>query len=91
MTNLRAAGAILFEQRIGIADADPNPCSEMSLIALAQEDVGASARDRGDDARLAPVQLEAEDAHVVVDARFKIADAKNRIDTFEFDSHAAGL
>jgi hypothetical protein len=54
MTNLCAGAPVLFKQRIGIFDADPNPAATMSLVALAQEDVALAAVT---DAKYGPCQL----------------------------------
>ena len=46
MTNLCTSAPVVFEQSIGIFDADPNPAAAVSLVALAQENVALAAADR---------------------------------------------
>jgi len=66
-------------QGIGIRDADPDPRACMTLIALDQEQMATSSRHGRPDARIVPVDDEAEDVDVVVNAPRQILDWQDRI------------
>ena len=69
MADLCALRAQLVVQRHDVAYADPDPGGRISLIAHAEKDVAAPARDRGEEVAGGEVDFEAEDGGVVVETR----------------------
>ena len=75
MTNLSALNLVFVEQTFCVFDANPYPRTGIPLIAFAQENVAAAARDRSEERPL-PIYFETEFADVVVDAADKFSTRK---------------
>jgi hypothetical protein len=82
MANLCAATLVLFQQSIGIFDADPNPAATVSLVTLAQENVALAAA-HGREIRALPVHLNPKGSNGVLDAGRNISHAQDGGDSFK--------
>jgi len=89
MPDFCSLAAILIVERLDVSDADPDPRTGISLIALAQEDAAAVARNRGDVPRILPIDFESEHVHIIVDAGFEVLDPKDRDRAFKRRSGSA--
>lgn len=76
-------------ERIGVAGAEPQPCARVSLLAVREHDRCAPALDRREAAG-PPLNREAEDVHVVGEARVEVRDAEDRRYAADVDSLRCG-
>lgn len=83
MPDLGSLVAVVLKGKLGVADTDPDPALGISLITFTPEDADAVTRDRGNDPRILPINLEARHVHVVADAGSKASNPENRGDTFK--------
>jgi hypothetical protein len=82
-------GRVILEQRVYVADANPDPGPWVALVAFAQEYATAATGYGRENPRILKIKREAEYFHIEIKARRKITNPEDRRSALKGDRGCA--